>query len=93
MTYSLRPLSDTKWKNIQEDLKKASLGDSDDVISREGIQYDIPASENNSMYDIMHSAKEKGVVLDAAREVRIKLYMGQVCRFGTLFRTILTHLH
>ncbi|KAK7467326.1 Telomerase protein component 1 [Stygiomarasmius scandens] len=78
MTYSLRPLSDTKWKNIQEELKKANLSDSDDVISREGIQYDIPASENNSMYDIMHSAKEKGVVLDAAREVRVKLYMGQV---------------
>jgi phosphatidylinositol-3,4,5-trisphosphate 3-phosphatase/dual-specificity protein phosphatase PTEN len=32
------------------------------------------------MYDVTQSAKERGVVLDADREVRMKLYMGQVSR-------------
>lgn len=45
---------------------------------------DIPASEVNSMYDLTQSIKENGVVLDAGREVRIKLYMGQVGFFQPL---------
>ncbi|KAG6868640.1 hypothetical protein C0993_012684 [Termitomyces sp. T159_Od127] len=35
-------------------------------------------SEVASLYDAAPSAKERGIVLDAGREVRIKLYMGQV---------------
>ena len=40
----------------------------------------VSASETSSMYDVTQDAKGgKGVVLDAGREVRVKLYMGQVC--------------
>ncbi|KAF5373961.1 hypothetical protein D9758_000712 [Tetrapyrgos nigripes] len=74
-TYRLQPLSTAKWKNIEEDLKQAAAGD---INKTEELEHNIPPSENNSMYDIMQSAKENGVVLDAAREVRVKLYMGQV---------------
>lgn len=38
----------------------------------------MPVSETNSMYDVTRSSKDAGVILDACREVRIKLYMGQV---------------
>lgn len=33
------------------------------------------------MYDVTQSANSGGVVLDAGREVRVKLYMGQVRLF------------
>ncbi len=41
----------------------------------------IPQSETTSICDVTQSVKEKGVVLDAAREVRLRLYMGQVRTF------------
>lgn len=47
---------------------------------------DIPRSEVNSMYDItikQDEEKHLGLVLDAGREVRLKLYMGQVSHFDT----------
>ncbi|KAF9068857.1 hypothetical protein BDP27DRAFT_1383426 [Rhodocollybia butyracea] len=72
-TYSLHPLSDTSWKDIKEDLKESR-----DESGIKPEDADIPASEVNSLFDITQSVKEKGVVLDAGREVRLKLYMGQV---------------
>ncbi|THU78172.1 phosphatases II, partial [Dendrothele bispora CBS 962.96] len=78
-TYTLRPLTTKKWETVVEGLKAAAdASGPDNAVSEEGIQHQIPASENNSMYDITQSATEKGVVLDAGREVRVKLYMGQV---------------
>ncbi|KAK7019030.1 phosphatases II [Favolaschia claudopus] len=70
-TYTLHPLSESGWVNIRDGLPEAdAVPDTDDI--------DIPASEANSMYEVTHSARERGVVLDAGREVRVKLYMGQV---------------
>ncbi|KAG6857038.1 hypothetical protein H0H87_010392 [Tephrocybe sp. NHM501043] len=68
--YTLSPLTTQKWDSLRNTLEtedKPSLED-----------FDGPASETSSLYDATQSAKERGVILDAAREVRIKLYMGQV---------------
>jgi hypothetical protein len=45
----------------------------------------LPSSKDNFMYDTTHSAKDTGIVLDANREVRIKLYMGWVCYYFYFF--------
>ncbi|KAL0069598.1 Telomerase protein component 1 [Marasmius tenuissimus] len=74
ITYNLSPLSDNRWKNLQEEIEKAKAGET--VVNPE--EFNIPASEANSMYDLTETVKDKGVVLDAAREVRVKLYMGQI---------------
>ncbi|KAJ7484720.1 phosphatases II [Mycena latifolia] len=72
VTYTLRPLSESGWVHIRDALKEGG------VPATEDLEVDVPASEVNSMYDVTQSAKERGVVLDAGREVRVKLYMGQV---------------
>ncbi|KAJ6631161.1 hypothetical protein B0H10DRAFT_1981154 [Mycena sp. CBHHK59/15] len=73
LTYTLHPLSESGWVNIRDNLKTESgSGTETDEL------HDVPASEANSMYDVTYSVKEKGVVLDAGREVRVKVYMGQV---------------
>lgn len=83
-THTLRPLSDTNWTSIRDDLQ---------VPDGEKVELEtanIPASENNSMYDVTQSLKsEKGIVVDATREVRFKLYMGKVTQFvaDSLFYT------
>ncbi|KAF7350475.1 Phosphatases II [Mycena venus] len=71
LTYTLHPLSESGWVNIRNALQETEGAPATDDV-------DIPASEANSMYDVTQSAKEKGVVLDAGREVRVKVYMGQV---------------
>ncbi|KAF8189895.1 hypothetical protein K438DRAFT_1592985 [Mycena galopus ATCC 62051] len=71
LTYTLHPLSESGWVNIRESLQETDGAPDTDEI-------DVPASEANSMYDVTQSAKERGVVLDAGREVRVKVYMGQV---------------
>ncbi|KAJ3782813.1 phosphatases II [Lentinula aff. detonsa] len=72
-TYTLHPLSERSWKDLRQDLKE-----SQELSSVKPEDIDIPASEANSMYDLTQNVKGKGVVLDAGREVRAKLYMGQV---------------
>ncbi|KAF4581672.1 Telomerase protein component 1 [Pleurotus pulmonarius] len=71
--YTLRPLNSDAWSDLRDGLKPP-VG--------EGVQLDgvnIPSSETNSIYDVTQTLKEdKGIILDATREVRIKLYMGQV---------------
>ncbi|KAJ7145364.1 phosphatases II [Mycena crocata] len=73
LTYTLHPLSESGWVNIRDALQDSASGH-----ETEDLEADVPASEANSMYDVTQSAKEHGVVLDAGREVRVKLYMGQV---------------
>ncbi|KAF5390012.1 hypothetical protein D9757_003807 [Collybiopsis confluens] len=68
-SYTLHPLSDSSWKDMQEDLQESS-----DKSALKPEVIDIPASEVNSMYDLTQTVKEKGVVLDAGREVRV--FMG-----------------
>ncbi|KAJ7787158.1 phosphatases II [Mycena olivaceomarginata] len=70
-TYTLHPLSESGWVNIRE-----ALQETEDVPATDDI--DIPASEANSMYEVTQSVKQGGVVLDAGREVRVKVYMGQM---------------
>ncbi|KAF7430287.1 Telomerase protein component 1 [Pleurotus ostreatus] len=71
--YTLRPLNSDAWSDLRSGLKPSG---------GEGVQLDgvnIPSSETNSIYDVTQTLKgDKGIILDAAREVRIKLYMGQV---------------
>ncbi|KAJ7039826.1 phosphatases II [Mycena alexandri] len=71
LKYTLHPLSDSGWVNIRETLQETEGAPVTEDI-------DVPASEANSMYDVTPSAKAPGVVLDAGREVRVKVYMGQV---------------
>ncbi|KAJ6499724.1 phosphatases II [Mycena vitilis] len=71
LTYTLHPLSENSWVNIRDSLAESEGGPNTDEV-------DLPASETTSMNDVTPSAKEHGVVLDAGREVRVKVYMGQV---------------
>jgi phosphatidylinositol-3,4,5-trisphosphate 3-phosphatase/dual-specificity protein phosphatase PTEN len=69
----MHPLTDRKWDEFRDNLGHTA--------TRESLapgEANLPLSEANSMYDVTQSAKERGVVLDAGREVRVKLYMGQV---------------
>ncbi|KAG6909919.1 hypothetical protein DXG01_014439 [Tephrocybe rancida] len=68
--YKLSPLTNQKWGNLRNKLEK------EDKLNPEDVEG--PASETSSLYDVTQNAKEQGVVLDAGREVRIKLYTGQV---------------
>ncbi|KAF8067782.1 hypothetical protein FPV67DRAFT_1669665 [Lyophyllum atratum] len=70
--YTLRPLTNQKWDTFREGLQHETGAKLDLDEAK------VPASEKNSMYDLTQSVKEHGVVLDAGREVRVKLYMGQV---------------
>lgn len=73
--YTLRPLNSDAWSDLRSGLK---------LSGGEGVQLDgvnIPSSETNSIYEVTQTLKgDKGIILDAAREVRIKLYMGQVSK-------------
>jgi hypothetical protein len=57
------------WVEIQSEIQK------DSSMPR----VENAPSEANSMYDVTQTVKtESGIVLDAGREVRVKLYQGQV---------------
>ncbi|PBK77978.1 phosphatases II [Armillaria solidipes] len=73
ITFVLKPLSTAKWKNLQEEVNQDSRVD---VPSLD--EAGIPQSETTSICDVTQGVKEKGVVLDAAREIRLRLYMGQI---------------
>ena len=75
--YVLRPLSDDSWTLVKSGLE------SDD-------QSPMVESEQSSIQDTIRSLDDTGsVVLDANREVRVKLYIGQVC--GVRF-VVITYL-
>ena len=62
----LRPLSGDGWALVKSKIE--GVGESPSIESEEA-----------SIHESTHSLSSKdGVVLDAKREVRIKLYMGQV---------------
>ncbi|KAJ7716574.1 phosphatases II [Mycena maculata] len=73
LTYTLHPLTESGWVHIRNELQETE-GNAD----AGALEVDVPASEVNSMDDVTQSAKARGVVLDAGREVRVKIYMGQV---------------
>ncbi|KAG6880011.1 hypothetical protein C0992_008218 [Termitomyces sp. T32_za158] len=67
--FTLSSLDIQTWNAFRDELKTED--EPDDNV--EGS-----ASEAVSLNDSTSSAKERGIVLNAGREVRIKLYMGQV---------------
>ncbi|KAI0646393.1 phosphatases II [Trametes meyenii] len=71
-TLLLRPLTGDKWLSIREKIEvegKAPAADIDANVE----------SEDTSIYDATQALKgDGGVVVDAHRELRVKLYLGQV---------------
>ncbi|KAL1660126.1 hypothetical protein GGF50DRAFT_63836 [Schizophyllum commune] len=74
-TYALRPLTAASWGEVLQGLKDGGDGKDADATA---ARADIPRSEANSMLDVTADARERGIVVDAGREVRVKLYMGQI---------------
>ncbi|KAF7323923.1 Phosphatases II [Mycena kentingensis (nom. inval.)] len=72
-TYNLLPLTESGWVNIRNTLEETTEGP-----ETEDLDADLPASEANSMHDVTQSLTGRGIVLDAGREVRVKIYMGQI---------------
>ncbi|KAG7452668.1 uncharacterized protein BT62DRAFT_17719 [Guyanagaster necrorhizus] len=68
ISFVLKPLSTSKWKNLLEEVnQEVPLPN----------EMGITPSETTSICDVTQGA-EKGVVLDAVRVVRLRLYMGQI---------------
>ncbi|KAK0503091.1 hypothetical protein EDD18DRAFT_1136342 [Armillaria luteobubalina] len=73
ITFVLKPLSTDKWKNLQDMVNQDS---GVDIPSLDEVG--ISQSEATSIRDVTQGVKGKGVVLDAGREIRLRLYMGQI---------------
>ncbi|KAI0360584.1 phosphatases II [Trametes cingulata] len=70
-TLLLRPLTGDKWLSIREKIEAEEKTPSGSAANVE--------SEDASLYDATQTLKgDGGVVLDAHRELRVKLYLGQV---------------
>ncbi len=68
ITHVLRPLTGDRWNRVRNKIK--------DV---EEVKSPVVESEEASINDLTHTLDTPdGVVLDANREIRAKLYMGQV---------------
>ncbi|KAF4616693.1 hypothetical protein D9613_008608 [Agrocybe pediades] len=90
--FTLQTISDKRWEGLKHDLnknlKEESIADRKETlqaIDTSATAAGVPRSEANSMDDLTTEALalesdslENGVLLDAGREVRVKLYMGQV---------------
>ncbi|CAA7268469.1 unnamed protein product [Cyclocybe aegerita] len=82
--YTLRPLSDKRWEGLKHDLQKnaSNAEQTLDAINTNAEATGLSRSETNSMYDIttagLKAELDQGIILDAGREIRVKLYMGQV---------------
>lgn len=70
--HTLRPLTGERWESLKQEIE----ADED----KETPHADAPRSEEGSMDDLTKtlSASSVGVVVDANRELRVKLYIGQV---------------
>ncbi|KAI8986888.1 phosphatases II [Trametes punicea] len=70
-TLLLRPLTGDRWLSIRENIEAEEKSPSEGANNVE--------SEDTSIYDTTQALKgDGGVVLDAHRELRVKLYLGQV---------------
>ncbi len=77
----LRPLTGDKWDSIREDIEAdgKTQGDNTTASGTRPKDNSIAEGEEASLYDVTQTLKaDGGVVLDAHREVRAKLYFGQV---------------
>ncbi|KAI0674415.1 phosphatases II [Trametes maxima] len=71
-TLLLRPLTGDKWLSIREKIEAEGR------TPAAGVDANVE-SEDTSIYDATQALKgDGGVVLDAHRELRVKLYLGQV---------------
>ncbi|RDX54610.1 phosphatases II [Lentinus brumalis] len=80
-TLLLRPLTGDKWDSIREDIEAdgKTQGDNTTASGTRPKDNSIAEGEEASLYDVTQTLKaDGGVVLDAHREVRAKLYFGQV---------------
>ena len=67
----LRPLTGDKWQRIREKIEAEGKLPSEGAVTVE--------SEEASIYSATQALRsDGGVVLDAHRELRVKLYLGQV---------------
>ncbi|KZV80696.1 phosphatases II [Exidia glandulosa HHB12029] len=81
LTYVLHPISNNMWVHIRKKIKESAKGNIPTERSEQDIS--IPASasatpeasRNPSMENIVEG---EGLLLDACREVRAKLYLGQI---------------
>ena len=74
VTHLLSPLSNDNWKSIRKDIEA-----DDDRLNVPKFN-DGTLSEEPSLYDVTRVINpNEGIILDANREIRAKLYMGQVC--------------
>jgi phosphatidylinositol-3,4,5-trisphosphate 3-phosphatase/dual-specificity protein phosphatase PTEN len=91
----MRPMSDKRWQWMKDDIHKGVANDADvrqtlDAAKEEADTAGLK-SEHDSITEISNNPSpqesvqnleaniEQGVVVDAGRELRIKLYIGQVC--------------
>ncbi len=79
----LHPLTGDKWDSIREDIEadgdSKTQGDNATANGTRPKDNSIAEGEDASLYDVTQTLKaDGGVVLDAHREVRAKLYLGQV---------------
>ena len=66
----MRPLTDAKWARIRNEVQQVGP-----ELPAEAL---VP-SEANSIAEVTQTLHtEGGIVVDAGREVRVKLYIGQV---------------
>lgn len=73
-TYTVRPLSSESWRHIKDEIEHGgpASGPSSGLKSEAtSIHESLPAAEGPGISDL-------GVVLDPHRELRLKLYMGQI---------------
>ena len=85
MTRVLRPLTDDKWGKLREKIREQDVQDQNETLRTNAERRDQVSSEATSINDITQALQDDhGVLLDANREVRIKLYIGQVALFPSL---------
>lgn len=75
MTRVLRPLTELPEK-IREHTEQGGEEQTEDALGGSGVKHDHVPSEATSVSQAL--IDDQGVVLDANREVRVKLYIGQV---------------
>ncbi|KAI0341469.1 phosphatases II [Trametopsis cervina] len=71
LAYTMRPLSQDTWNSLRTEIEEEG--------NRTPAQETTSDPEETSLHDITAKIDaSEGVILDANREVRVKLYMGQV---------------
>ncbi|TFK49457.1 hypothetical protein OE88DRAFT_1633023 [Heliocybe sulcata] len=73
-TYALQPLSKESWGRIKDDIQSTGVQSSKSGFAK---------SEATSIHEVVPRAEEqgisdRGIILDPSRELRVKMYMGQI---------------